>query len=502
MATVPVFAPDGTLGDIPQGQLAAAVAKGFKPGVNMLSTDGQKGVVPADRYVDAVKAGNKIVPFEDQDIKHPGFWSALVDDIKSIPKSLTAPDPIADPRVSDEGKWAAAQKQFSDADALEAQRKAEGHGLPYRVAASGLEMGGINVSGAEQSAREGDPGGVVGHLSSTPVLAAALHGVTEGAPVAAKLGVDATKGAARFASDAIDPDITGIISPRAAHAQRLAQKITKAIDLYDAKKNPLVNSGAPLPAAPPPQVLQAAALQNPGASPAPPQAAALASIPAPPTFPGAPLPEHPGVFPGAPQPYAPHSEVLQARALQQGGKATAPPQAAALADLPQPKPEAPTVPPTEPDKLPTVQSAWDNRSMPVHGDSALRQVLTGQDNTNLLKIAKSRGLNVTRESQLKPGTADNLLINKIVNDMSPDELDEIGARYLQNKSKHDFGDVGPEAWKTMSLQTYFPEVKIAGATLKRVGKAISGAAKPPLEAAGDDLTEILQKSLDATKASQ
>jgi hypothetical protein len=34
------------------------------------------------------------------------------------------------------------------------------------------------------------------------------------------------------------------------------------------------------------------------------------------------------------------------------------------------------------------------------GESVLRQVLTGQDNKNLLKIARSRGINVTVEAQL------------------------------------------------------------------------------------------------------
>jgi hypothetical protein len=141
-----------------------------------------------------------------------------------------------------------------------------------------------------------------------------------------------------------------------------------------------------------------------------------------------------------------------------------------------------------------VPAPYDRRSMPVHGDSALRQILTGQDNANLLKIAKSRGLNVTRESQLKPGVADQLLINKIVNDFDPDELDEVGAKFLQNESKHNFGDIGPEAWKTMSLQTYFPDVKIPASVLKRTQTAI-GAAAAKTTPADDDLEDLLQQSL-------
>jgi hypothetical protein len=103
----------------------------------------------------------------------------------------------------------------------------------------------------------------------------------------------------------------------------------------------------------------------------------------------------------------------------------------------------------------------------LSGESALRQVLTGQDNANLMKIAKARGINVAKESQLKPGVADNLLIKKVIDDFSPDELQEFSDKYLENsRFSHKFGDIGPEAWKTLSLQTYFPELKLAARDTK------------------------------------
>lgn len=115
----------------------------------------------------------------------------------------------------------------------------------------------------------------------------------------------------------------------------------------------------------------------------------------------------------------------------------------------------------------------------LSGESALRQVLTGQDNANLMRIAKSRGINVTREAQLKPGIADKFLVNKIIDDFGPDELDEVSARYLEaNRFKHNFGDVGPEAWKSMSMQTYFPDVNLPAAMIKRVNAAIQSNAQP------------------------
>lgn len=147
------------------------------------------------------------------------------------------------------------------------------------------------------------------------------------------------------------------------------------------------------------------------------------------------------------------------------------------------------------------------------GDSALRQVLTGQDNANLLKIAKSRGINVTKEAQLKAGVADNLLINKIINDFSPDELQNARDTFLESRrNMHQFGEIGPEAWKTMGVQTFFPDVKIPAAALKRTQAAIASnepvvtpgetpVPKKPAAAAGeDDLTDQLQQSLDQVKA--
>jgi hypothetical protein len=144
----------------------------------------------------------------------------------------------------------------------------------------------------------------------------------------------------------------------------------------------------------------------------------------------------------------------------------------------------------------------------LNGDSALRQILTGQDNANLLKIAKSRGINVTKEAALKPGTADNLLVNKIIDDFSPDELEEIRAQHLENtRFRHSFGDIGPEAWKTLSLQTYFPDLKIAQTTLDRTAKAI---AKPrlapeitlPPGQTQSDLMPLLQESLKRARAAR
>jgi hypothetical protein len=134
----------------------------------------------------------------------------------------------------------------------------------------------------------------------------------------------------------------------------------------------------------------------------------------------------------------------------------------------EPAQAAPAVDATAP-----ARTALERGPQPIAGESALNQILTAQDNANLLKIAKSRGINVTKEALLKPGTADKLLVKKIIDDFSPEELQDISAQYLENtRFKHNFGDIGPEAWQTLSLQSYFPEMKIPAAQLKRMQEAI------------------------------
>lgn len=58
-AMVPVFAPDGSLGRVPQSRLHDAMNAGAKRAEFMVAPDGKTGYIPADRVQDAVKAGAK-----------------------------------------------------------------------------------------------------------------------------------------------------------------------------------------------------------------------------------------------------------------------------------------------------------------------------------------------------------------------------------------------------------------------------------------------------------
>jgi hypothetical protein len=162
---------------------------------------------------------------------------------------------------------------------------------------------------------------------------------------------------------------------------------------------------------------------------------------------------------------------------QQGWRPTGPP-------APTPAEAQPSVP----------RVLFERGPQPISGESALGEILTRTDNATLLRIAKSRGISVTKESQLKPGVADSMLVRKIIADFSPEELQEIGSKYMEaTRFQHQFGDITPEAWHSLSLEYYFPSVKIPAAMAKRSAASIAA------NAAGSDLTGILQKSLARAK---
>lgn len=76
-ATIPMFSPDGTLGDIPYERMHEALQAGAVMGVNVKAPDGSMGVVPANRTQEALKAGGKIVPYNVAGEKLGGLTAAL-----------------------------------------------------------------------------------------------------------------------------------------------------------------------------------------------------------------------------------------------------------------------------------------------------------------------------------------------------------------------------------------------------------------------------------------
>ena len=74
--TVPMLAPDGTSGDIPQEKVQDALKAGFKQAVQMTSPDGKLGYIPAERQQEALKAGFKVSAAQEEP---KGFASSFAD---------------------------------------------------------------------------------------------------------------------------------------------------------------------------------------------------------------------------------------------------------------------------------------------------------------------------------------------------------------------------------------------------------------------------------------
>jgi hypothetical protein len=112
----------------------------------------------------------------DQQTPPHGFLANLGSDLKGMIHMPSAQNPY--PGMGQEDK-AAAAAQSSDRDQ---SRKAAGYSAPYRALAPVAESVGANVSGMEDSAREGDPGGVLGHAAAVPVTYVAGRAIREAAP--------------------------------------------------------------------------------------------------------------------------------------------------------------------------------------------------------------------------------------------------------------------------------------------------------------------------------
>lgn len=143
---------------------------------------------------------------------------------------------------------------------------------------------------------------------------------------------------------------------------------------------------------------------------------------------------------------------------------------------------------------------------PMTGERALTTTLATQPNKILLKIARSRGIDVSEEAPLKPTAAnhvDDRIIKKIVDDYSPDELDDVLDTHLEieRMGRHDFGDAGKEAAQTLNLQTYFPDIKIPLAQLLRLRKAIATASAPKFSTV-TDLASTLKENAKASAAAK
>jgi hypothetical protein len=188
---VPMYAPDGTLGDIPYDQMSAALRAGGKLGVNMAAPDGTHGTIPADQVQAAAKAGGKIIPYDlskaPNTPEKKGIWDTFTDDVKSVFSSLVsgsegpgAPTPSESYYSSIKAPLPAHVEPYysTDTEAMrrqDAARKAAGYNLPYRAGAAAVDAVVPSQPAArmEEGAREGNSDAVIGHMLAGQALATA-----------------------------------------------------------------------------------------------------------------------------------------------------------------------------------------------------------------------------------------------------------------------------------------------------------------------------------------
>lgn len=257
----------------------------------------------------------------------------LADVPKAIGKSLISPNPIYGPKVSpkEAGDYAVKSvKAMNPIDTEEGSTAMNIGGtaanlLPYLIDPAG---GGIEESAAGQIAKAAPKAGasmVRGGVKGANAVIAKAPGVV-GAGVGGAIGhaVGGTTGA----------EIGGTIG--GAVGREILPRVRIPGENFGLAKPTF--PGAPLPEAPPPEVMQARPIGQ-GAKSASEPAAGLAKIPAKPVYPGASLPEHPGTFSGAHLPEAPSPELVKARAIGQGSKAPGLEPSEGLGKIPAPKSE-------------------------------------------------------------------------------------------------------------------------------------------------------------------
>jgi hypothetical protein len=473
---IPVFDPQGTLRDVPYDQLRAAVSAGGVPAHPVKDPSGQMRMIPVTRLNEAVQAGGTIVNSPVPEAQLPAYYGFTPGNIasnawegaKSVVQGTYAlgKDLLQNPNWV-EGDTSTLHKfveqPMLDQSTKAAQSFAAGNsveGIGHTIA-SGLPLIGPWAASLGEQAGTGDIGGAVAKgAGQVGTMKAGELALTRGIPAAAGAAPGAIRAGVRGINKGLEkaPGTIGGTAGAAiggyfgGHIGAEVGGVAGAVagrELLPQVRIPGEGFGLPNRVTGGP-----------------------ASAPSYAVYPGASLPENPGVFPGAPLPQAPPAEVLQARGLTQGAAAAPPDPSAALGQIGNPKPTITTPASSLPNPTPEA-SATIPRTL--SGEGALSQVLSQLSNADLLRIAKSRGLNVSREMILKPGTANSLLISKIVNDFSPSELAEVRDTYLERtRFQHQFSSqMNPEAWSTAATQTYFPQVKIPQTVLARTRTAMT-----------------------------
>jgi len=349
MSSFPLFAPDGTVRQVPAEQLTDALNAGGKRAVQMTDPSGTLRYVPEDQVNTAMQSGGKVYQ------PAPSFWQD--------------PKTFLQNRAGQMGQEA--QNQMNQALGPESQGKSllsrMGHAtlsyLPATAqvidkAASGLVGTDADTwkNAAMVAAGAIDPAlpGAYFATQGTGQLTGLTPGVTPGdlSPGNVQNTLLAGSSVAGGASAANMP-ASGTALRAGPPIVRGTARATNAV-LNKAPEYVLGGTGAAIggalgggTGAGIGGTIGAIAGRTLPKFKIPGENFGVPQPQAPTVYPGAPFPENPGTFPGAPYPESPSSEVLQGNALSRGAESGQPLPGAALGQIPspqaQPAPQTPNV---------------------------------------------------------------------------------------------------------------------------------------------------------------
>jgi hypothetical protein len=308
MSTAPIFAPDGTIRDIPQGSVQDALSAGGRRATLMTDPTGTVRYIPEDLVPQAMQAGGKL--YQD-----PNAPPNTLGDMADV--ALQGLKGIA--QISAPGIAASLINKTAPGLAAKLQQ------IPY----IGPMM--------QQAAPLNQIPGMATAAMASPLAEGMATGDLVPDPNAPRPQPAPPSPAS--------PNGSSLLKIMSRHIPVIGRGL-RAMDTVGQLQD-LVNGPAPAPqpAAPAPnQIPQTNGIPW-GSGGQGPLELRGQMIPRSAVYPGAPLPENPGTFPGAPFPQTPSPEVLQGNALARGAQPGQPLPGAALGQIPQaqPAPQTPNV---------------------------------------------------------------------------------------------------------------------------------------------------------------
>lgn len=180
MATVPMFAPTGEVGDVPKENVQAAVQKGFKLGQDMVAPDGvTHGTVPIDNVHAAIAKGFNLVGAA------PAAPNPIGQASTQAQYDVQAAGPYTKPGAAEAGMGFGTPASETLSNAGQAVAKGANYAAPIMTGGASLPVQ-MAVQGAASGADTAVGGGSGKDIATSTAIGAAIPAVAEGAVAAGK----------------------------------------------------------------------------------------------------------------------------------------------------------------------------------------------------------------------------------------------------------------------------------------------------------------------------